>query len=285
MAQTDALVDPSNLEQAKAWDGDEGRYWAAHAERFEATVAAYNEPFLDAAAIGTASRVLDIGCGTGSTTIAAARRAPAGSALGLDLSRQMLDVARRTAEREGVANVTFEQADAQVHPFETASFDSAISRTGAMFFGDPSAAFANIARALRPGGTLTLLVWQSLADNEWIREIATILAAGRQRPMPPPEAPGPFSLSDPARVRRLLTGSGFAGVELGGLSAPMLFGRDTEDTFTFVLGLTGWMLDGLDQAGRARALDALRASIEAHQTGDGVLYDSATWLVTARREG
>jgi len=161
---TDSLrVDPSNTEMATAWDGDEGAYWAAHAEHFDRSVAAYHLPFLAAAAIGRREQVLDIGCGTGQTTRDAARRAPAGGTLGVDLSSEMIAVARRLAVAEDIPNTRFEQADAQIYPFAERSFDVVISRTGAMFFGDPPAAFANIARALRSGGRLALLPWQTPA--------------------------------------------------------------------------------------------------------------------------
>ncbi|HZS92898.1 MAG TPA: methyltransferase domain-containing protein [Chloroflexota bacterium] len=274
-------VDPSNAEQARAWDGDEGAYWAANAARFDETVAAYHRPLLDAAGIGAGDRVLDIGCGTGQTTRDAARAAVSGSALGLDLSARMIALARQLAAAEGLANVGFEQADAQIHPFEAGAFDVAISRTGAMFFGDPVAAFRNIAGALRQGGRLTLLAWQDLPRNEWVRELFAALAAGRELPAPSLEAPGPFSLADPARVRRILTAAGFADVQLQSMNAPMYFGPDAEDAYRFVLGLMGWMLEGLDEAGRARALDALRATLASHDTGHGVTYDSAAWLITA----
>src|SRR5215470_2686546 len=144
-------VDPANAEQARAWDGDEGAYWAGNAGRFDRAVAAYHERFLAAA---------DIGCGTGQTTRDAARAAADGVALGVDLSGQMIALARRLAAGQGIANARFEQADAQIHPFPGHWFDAAISRTGTMFFADPAAAFANIARALRPGGGLAMLVWQ-----------------------------------------------------------------------------------------------------------------------------
>jgi len=276
-------VDPSNIEQARAWDGDEGTYWAAHAERFDGSIAAYHAAFLEAARIGSSDRVLDIGCGTGQTTRDAARRARAGSALGVDLSSQMVELARQVAAAEGLTNVRFAHADAQIHPFERETFDVVISRTGAMFFGDPVAAFGNIARALQPGGRLVLLAWQALPRNEWIREIATALAAGRQLPAPPPNAPGPFSLADSERVRSILATTGFADAEFQAVSKPFYVGTDAEDAFGYILGFAGWMLEGLDEAGRSRALEALRASLVRHDTGSGVSYDSAAWLITARR--
>lgn len=191
--------------------------------------------------------------------------------------------ARTLAERDDVANALFEQVDAQVHPFPDRAFDVAISRTGAMFFGDPAAAFANIARAIRPGARLALLVWQPADRNEWIGAFAAAMSAGRDLAPPPPDAPGPFSLGDPDRVRGLLTGAGFGEPRLVGRSDPMYFGPTVADAYEFVLGLVGWMAEELDDGARARARDALRASIEAHHTEQGVLYGSATWFVTADR--
>ena len=238
---------------------------------------------LATANITGSDRVLDIGCGTGQTTRDAARAAAGGSAVGVDLSARMLDYARRQAAEEGVTNASFEQVDAQIHPFPPESFDVAISRTGAMFFGDLTAAFTNIGHALVPGGRLVLVAWQPLPANEWIREISGALAAGRDLPAPPPDAPGPFSLSDPDRVRSILTAAGFTGVELEGTTAGMWFGTDADDAHRFVLGLMGWMLHGLDDTGRARAVDGLRTTMAAHETSDGVVFGSAAWTITATR--
>jgi len=283
MTATNAVpVDSSNVEQLRAWDGDEGEYWADNAEYFDRSLAVYHERLFSTAAIAGREHVLDVGCGTGQTTRDAARAASAGSALGVDLSSRMLDYARRRAAEEGITNVTFEQADAQIHPFEPGAYDVAISRTAAMFFGDHVAAFNNIGRALRSGGRLVLVTWQPLPGNEWLREISGALAAGRDLPTPPPDA-GPFSLSDPNRVRAILTSPRFAEVELEGTTAAMWFGDDADDAHRFVLGLMGWMLEGLDDAGRARAIAALHATMAAHETADGVLFESAAWTIQATR--
>jgi SAM-dependent methyltransferase len=277
-----AAVDPSNAEQAKAWAGAEGRYWAAHAERFDASMAGYRLPFLDAARIEDGDRVLDIGCGTGQTTRDAALRAGTGGALGVDLSGQMIDVARMLAVLEAVPNVRFERADAQIHPFPAGRFDIVISRTGAMFFGRPDAAFANLANALRPGGRLALLCWQPARRNEWFRAFYTTLTGAPELPTPPPGTPGPFSMSDPAQVRTLLRSAGFVDIEFKSRSASLPFGRDVDDVQSFLLGLLGWMLPA-DEAPRTRAIHDLRASLRAHRSSDGVRYDSAAWIITAIR--
>ena len=284
MTTTSAVpVHPSNSEQLGAWDGDEGAYWAEHADYFDRSVAAYHQQLLATAAISGTERVLDIGCGTGQTTRDAARAAAHGTALGVDLSARMLERARHRAGEEGVTNASFEQVDAQIHPFPPDAFDVAISRTGAMFFGDLAAAFANVGRAMVPGGRLVLVAWQPLPANEWIREILGALAAGRDLPAPPPDAPGPFALSDPDRVRAVLRAGGFTDAELEGTTAGMWFGTDADDAHRFVLGLMGWMLQGLDDNGRARAVGGLRTTMAAHETSAGVVFGSAAWTITATR--
>jgi SAM-dependent methyltransferase len=286
MTTTHAItVDPANAEALRAWDGDDGAYWAEHEDTFDRSLDRYRAPFLDVAAVGPADRVLDIGCGNGQTTRLAATLARDGAALGVDLSSRMLDRARARAAAEGIANVRFLQADAQIHPFDPGAFDVAISRTGVMFFADPAAAFANIVRALHPRGRLALVVWRSIAENEWIRDLLGAASGGRDLPSPPPDAPGPFSFADPDRLRGILEAGGFADVELDAADEPMWFGATAEHAFRFVrgLGVVAFLLRGLEHPERARALDGLRATIDAHATGDGVLYPSAVWIVRARR--
>src|SRR5437588_1068820 len=203
----------ANIDMPKAWDGEEGEQWTRFADEFDSQFRSIWARFLETDPVAPADRVLDIGCGSGQSTRDAARLARDGSALGVDLSESMLAEARRRASTEGLTNVEFVWADAQVHAFDTATFDLAISRFGSMFFSDRPAAFANIASALRPGGRMALLVWQATASNEWIMVVRTSMAAGRDLPMPPPGTPGPAALADPDDVEALTTGDGF---EAGG---------------------------------------------------------------------
>ena len=193
----------------------------------------------------------------------------------------MITLARRIAAEQGVTNARFEQADAQIHPFPPDAFDIAISRMGTMFFGDPAAAFANISRALRPPAGFMALVWQGPEPNGWIREISRALAAGRDQPGPPIGAPGPFAQADPDHVEAVLAAGGFTNIAVTGLRAPMWFGTDACDAHPFVLGLMGWMLDRLDHPRRQEAADDLRATLDAHDTGAGVCFEWAAWLIQA----
>jgi len=277
------IVNAANNEQFRSWDGDSGTFWTQYADRFDQGMAGYHGTLLAAAGIQPDSAILDIGCGSGQVTRDAARTAPDGSALGVDLSSPLLDLARTRAAEEGLANATFVHADAQVHDFGEARFDVAVSRHGTMFFGDRQAAFANIARALRPGGRFVQLTWQPLDRNEGISTFRTIASGGRELPPPPPDAPTPFSMSDPDRVHRLMRETGFTDVELTSLTVPMYYGRDVEDAFGFLTGNFASSFDQLDADARARALDALRASLADHLTDEGVHYNAAHWLIQARR--
>lgn len=278
-------IDPSNEGAAQGWDGPAGDFWADHADMFDAGVARYLRPFLDACAIAPDAQVLDIGCGNGQTTREAARIAGAGRVTGVDLSPRMLDLARSRAEREGLANVAFVQADAQIADLGTDRYDRVISRTGAMFFGDPVSAFANLARALHPDGRMVLAVWQPFEENEWLGAFLDAVAAGRHLPPPPPDAPSPFSLGDPERVRAILGAAGFGDPEIAGIREPMFYGPDVVAAEEMVLGVVGGLLTDLDDAARAGATAALRSDLEAHLGPDGVTYGSAMWIITAARAG
>ncbi len=277
----------ANVEMAAAWDGDEGDDWASGWKRYDRSIRAYQERLVTASGIKTEERVLDIGCGNGESTRTAARAAVAGSAFGVDLSTRMIERARELAAAEDLANVTFERADAQVHPFERNAYDAAISRFGAMFFQDRRAAFRNICRALRPGGRVVMLAWQELNRNEWLLEIRAALAVGRLLPSPPPGVPGPFGLADREGVERDLQAEGFADVGVEGVEEPNWVGSDTEDAYRFIggLGLVRGLLQDLDNPRRAAALESLRKTIAAHATADGVVFGSAAWLITAHRPG
>lgn len=280
-------VDPANAENAAAWNGDEGGYWAEQDLRFNAWVARYDAPFFEATGIERTDRVLDIGCGTGQTTRTAANTAADGTALGVDVSVPMVEVARKRTAEEGVPNASFEAGDAQIYGFAADTRDVVISRYGSMFFADAAAAFTNFGQAVRPGGRLAMLVWRPLGVNEWMSEFRRIAAAGRELPTPPPNAPGPFAFADPAYTNAVLNRAGFDNVQSSEIDRPVYMGAGADAAYTFLcgMGFVKFMLNSLGEDVRARTCDDLRESIEAHAGPEGVFYDSAAWLVSARRSG
>lgn len=275
-----------NVEQAQEWDGQEGDHWVQHADRYDALSQRITPHLMEAAAVGAADRVLDVGCGCGLTTRIAARAATAGSALGMDLSAAMLDEAERRAHAEGLTNVRFEQGDVQVHTFSPAEFDLAMSRSGVMFFEDPVAAFANVASAIRPGGRLVFVCWQDLARNDWVM----VPAGGALSYVPFPElgpegAPGPFSLADPDRIRRLLADAGFEGIEISEIAEQLFLGDDAADATEFLqgTGMARLLFEGVDADTKRKAIDAVRNALEPHEHPEGIWLGSAAWLVAATR--
>ncbi|MFE6222862.1 class I SAM-dependent methyltransferase [Streptomyces sp. NPDC057854] len=275
-----------NTAQEQAWNGPEGAHWARHQDRWNAVNDGFNTPLLDAAGIAAAHRVLDIGCGAGHTTRLAARRAPRGHALGLDLSGPMLAEARARAAAEGIGNIAFVRGDAQTHPLDEATFDAVISRYGAMFFADPEAAFAHLGRALRPGGRLALVCPADPERNAWVTALTSLRGILPVGDFGRPGLPGMFSLSDPDAVRALLTAAGFTGVTLTEARAYGTWGRDAADAADFLLatGPGRHLMQLSDEPTRARARAALTDHLRAHETAaDGVRLLSTSWLITAER--
>jgi SAM-dependent methyltransferase len=281
-------ADHQHTGEPGALDGPAARHGNATANRpglvdYDAELRLYNEVLRRACGVRRHDHVLDVGCGTGQTTREAARTATAGSALGVDLSAQMIDRARESAQTEGLHNVTFERADAQVHRFPPKHFDLTISRFGTMFFDDPAAAFANIGRALRPPGRLVMMVWQGHEQNEWDVAIHRSLEGFEGSVAVAPEGPDPFSLANPTTVEGILDAAGFADVTFTEVHEPVYYGPDVAAALDWVRSFTctNDVLKRLDPVAAERALERLRETLAAHESGDGIWFDSRAWIVTA----
>ncbi len=248
---------------------------------YDAELRRHNEVLRRACAIQARDHALDIGCGAGQTTRQAARTAQAGSALGVDISAPAIERARELARAEGLRNVAFERADAQVHRFPQQRFDLAISRFGTMFFDDPTAAFANIGRALRSAARLVMMVWQAAQRNEWDVTIRQSLGVAEL----PSAGADPFSLADPASVTEILAAARFADVAFTDVREPVYYGPDVAAALDWVRGFacTSEALNRLDPAAAAGAAGRLRDALAAHASQDGVWFRSRAWIVTARR--
>ena len=278
----------ANTAQAEAWNsGEDVAHWVRNQARYDRM----NEPFaaliLDAAALGAGGHVIDVGCGCGSTTLAAARLIAPGQAVGIDLSGPMLARARAGGEAAGLGNVAFQQGDAQVHPLGPARFETVISRFGIMFFADPVAAFANIRSATRPAGRLVFVCWQPLAANQWLLVPGAALAEC----VPPPvgfgsdDGPGMFAFADPDRVRAVLAAAGWRDIKITSEHRSILVGGGggVDDAVAFLrTGSMGrMMLAGADADTADRALAAMRTALVPHTDNDGVHLGAAVWLVQA----
>ena len=276
-----------NTAQAEHWNtGDGVAHWITNQARYDRMHAPFTALILEAADLQAGGNVLDVGCGCGGTTLAAARLVAPGQATGLDLSGPMLARARSGAAAAGLSNAVFQQGDAQVHELEPGTFGTVISRFGVMFFADPVAAFANIRSATRPGGRLVFACWQPLAANQWLLVPAAALAEHLPPPDPAPaDGPGMFAFADPDRLRPILAAAGWRDIEIASEHASILVGGGgsvadaVEFLRTATMGRT--MLAGADAATADRALASLRAALTPYADADGVHLGAAVWLVRA----
>jgi ubiquinone/menaquinone biosynthesis C-methylase UbiE len=292
---------PANTAQAQRWNGASGQHWIEHRERHLAEHQHLTPHLFRAAAISAGERVLDVGCGCGTTTIAAAQAAqgtaggkpdawlarrdessPVGAAVGVDLSAPMLEVARQLAARAGTVNVRFVQTDAQACPLRRNSFDVMISNFGVMFFNDPCAAFASMAAVIRPGGRLAFLCWQDDAQNEVFA--IPLRAFGAHMRLAAPTADDLFA--DPPQITDLLAGTGWNDVQITPVTEPAWMGSDVDDVMSYIRGMPRIrsVVASLEDPPLAqRVLADIADQYAARQRHDGVWVRAAAWLVTARR--
>jgi SAM-dependent methyltransferase len=282
-----AVVAFVNVEQAEFWS-QLAPTWLELEEQIEHVAKLPGELAMDRLDLLPGQQVLDLGCGSGKTTLELASRVgPGGEVVGVDISAEMLARARERAAQLGTGNVEFVRADVQVHDLGEARFDAAYSRFGVMFFADPVAAFANVRRALRPGAGLSFVCWQSVFDNEWmlIPGAAVASVTGVQPPMPAPGEPGPFSLADPARVRGVLEAAGFGSVIVTPHTDQVVISEDEIPgaalTGVRTGGASGALRDA-DQQTRDRALAAIEEALRARLRDGQVRTSRGVLVVTAR---
>jgi len=278
-----------NAEQITYWNQTAGPKWVALEEVLDAQIRGLGEPAMDGIGIRHGERVLDVGCGTGQTSLELARRVgPDGRVTGLDISAPMLGRARDRARAAGASNVAFVAADVQTHRFEPSSADVAFSRFGIMFFADPAAAFTNLHGALRPGGRLGFVCWQALPDNPWMA--VPVMAAAQHITIPIPaslDAPGPFAFANAKRVRAILERAGFGDVEFTDQRATLTVGGrgPLEQAVGFILQMgpaAATIRDATPEI-RETVAAAVREALAPYHTPEGVRMSSASWVVTAAR--
>jgi SAM-dependent methyltransferase len=275
---------PGDSEQARLWNGPSGQAWIDLQDVLDRTLQPFEDLLADTVAAQGAQQVLDVGCGTGATTLAVARRLGAGArCVGVDISQPMIAVARTRAEREG-SRARFVAADVQTHAFEPSAFDSFVSRFGVMFFDAPVQAFANLRRAAQAGATMHFIAWRSPADNPFMttaeRAAAPLLPAPSQRP--PADAPGMFAFGDRDRVRSILHDSGWTGTDIQPLDVACKMSESDLSRYFARLGPVGRALREADEATRARVLAALREAFAPFVRGGEVRFTAACWMIGAR---
>lgn len=267
----------ANDDQSKHWNGTGGRAWL----ELQEVVNRMLQPFSDLIVKECSSgRVLDVGCGTGVTTVAVAQRT--GSAVGVDISEPLIAAAREQAKQQG-ATASFILADAQTYEFEAASFDRVISRFGVMFFDNPTAAFANLRRAASVAAELHFVAWRGPAENPFMTT-AERAAAPRLPELPPrrPDAPGPFGLADRDRTVRILAESGWTDIDIQPIDVASTMPENDLIRYFTGLGPLGPVWPQADATTRARLVEAVRPAFDPFVHGTEVRFTAACWIVRAR---
>ncbi len=274
-----------NAEQIEYWNSPVGDRWVEYQESQDRMLGPLGDAAMAATELAPGQRVIDIGCGCGTTTFELARRVgPNGQVLGIDISAPMLERARQRAADETSLPVDFQNQDAASHRFEPQSYDRVYSRFGVMFFGDPVAAFHNIRAALKPGGRLAFVCWQPLDLNPWMATPIAVASQDVERPAPPgPDDPGPFAFRDPDRVTAILAGAGFENIEIAPKHLALQFEADVEGSVAKLLqiGPMAQLVAEAPEEVRHRIQANLAEAIAGYQTDDGVRIDSASWIVSA----
>lgn len=270
-------------EQVKLWNGAAGRAWVETRDVLEAMFKPLEELLVRAVSDAAASRVLDIGCGTGATTFAVARAlGPEGRCTGIDISEPMIAAARARAEREG-RSASFICSDAQTCVFAPASFDMIISRLGVMFFADPVQAFANLRRAARPGAALRFIAWRGAAENPFMTT-----AEQATRPLLPdlparrPDAPGQFGFADRKRVESVLKRSGWDAIAIEPIDIALSFPLSELTRYVSWLGPVGTLLQAMEEPRRTQVVETVRGAFDRYVHGNEIRFTAACWMVAAR---
>lgn len=279
----DAQTSPTT---AGLWNGPAGHAWVESQALLDRLFLPFQELLIAEIAIGSASRVLDIGCGTGAVSLAASRRVGAqGRCLGIDISEPMIAMARVRAEQEA-SSARYVVADAQTYDFEPGGFDLLLSRFGVMFFDDPVAAHANLRRAAGPGAELRCIAWRGAAENPFMT-VAERAAAPLLPELPARRADGPgqFAFADAERVRNILQDSGWTGIDIAPIDVDCALPERELVPYLSRLGPVGLSLRGADEPTRTRVIETVRNAFEPYVYGGTVRFTAACWMLRARAAG
>jgi len=272
----------ANEDQIKFWNEKAGQNWTILQARMDANMAAIGNAVLAFAQAKPGMAVLDVGCGTGATSMALAQ---AGAKVtGLDISKPMLGLARERAAKAGLP-ITFVEADAAACPFAP-EFDLIFSRFGVMFFDTPVAAFANLRKALKSDGRIAFVCWRTPQENPWAS--APMMAAKPllpEQPPPDPLAPGPFAFADRERIEDILARGDFSDIRIEKLDSVMTLGTDLELVASQMLqiGPLSRAAADADDTARAAIVQAVQGAMAGFVRADGeIAPPAACWLVAAK---
>ncbi len=269
------------------WQGSSGETWAAQWRRTDRSFTLLTERLLQRTREFSFSEVLDIGCGAGELSLAIARGRPGVSVTGVDVSPQLVAVAKERGSQLG--NVQFVLADAA--EWQSASGtapDLLVSRHGVMFFADPAAAFSNLARQSRSGASLLFSCFREVAQNPFFTEIIRLLP--KAAPPMDPSGPGPFAFAEEDWVISILRSAGWENISFEKHDFPMIAGageNPVEEAVKYfsLIGPAARAAAEMEAGARERFLGRVR-DLCARNCREGIVsLPAAVWIVSARKAG
>ncbi len=279
-------MEDKNAKQKDFWSGKGGDYWVEKQSEMDIMLNPLGEKALTKLDLKSNSDVLDIGCGCGATTLEIAKKVSEGTVTGLDISVPMLDKAESEASIQGIANIDFKVVDVQVDQLASEKYDYVYSRFGVMFFDDPYEAFKNIFSSIKEGGELSFVCWQDPSLNPWQSLSVQVIRGYLDMPSPPPRSPGPFAFHQKDYVKEILEKSGFSNISFDDNQEDitMFSGKSLQEASEDYLAInpvvTEMLKDSPDDL-KAEIVESLKEAFSEFHKGDGLVFPSATWVVSA----
>ena len=281
-------MEDKNAKQKDFWSGKGGDYWVEKQSEMDIMLNPLGEKALAKLDLKSNSEVLDIGCGWGATTLEIAKKVSEGTVTGLDISVPMLGKAESEASIQGIANVDFKVIDVQVDQLASEKYDYVYSRFGVMFFDDPYEAFKNIFSSIKEGGELSFVCWQDPSLNPWQSLSVQVIRGYLDMPSPPPRSPGPFAFHEKDYVKEILEKSGFSDISFDDNQEDitMFSGKSLQEASEDYLAInpvvTEMLKDSPDDL-KAEIVESLKEAFSEFHKGDGLVFPSATWVVSASK--
>ena len=276
-----------NLKQKEFWSGSGGDVWVNKQSEMDIMLNPLGTKAISKLDLSKATKIIDIGCGCGATTLEIAKQLGEGEIIGVDISKPMLARAAKNASDQSLSNANFQVLDVQVDDMPS-DFDIAFSRFGVMFFEDPYQAFSNIYKSLKENGQLSFVCWQNPPLNPWQSLSLQVIKEYLDLPSPPPKSPGPFAFEDKNYISDILNQSNFKDIEIEDNQEDivMFSGKSIEEAcedYLTINPVVTEMLKNSKKELKDEILQALILKFSEFHNGDGLLFPSATWIVTARK--
>ena len=281
-------MEDKNIKQKQFWSGAGGDVWVDKQREMDIMLNPLGERVIQGLDLKEETKILDIGCGCGATTLEIAKIVNQGEIIGVDISEPMLERATQTASDMALTNISYQVKDVQVDEMPNKYFDIAFSRFGVMFFEDPFEAFNNINHSLKDDGQLSFVCWQHASLNPWQSLSIQVIKEFLDLPAPPPKSPGPFAFEDKSYIEEILNASGFRDIEIKDNQEDIVMFsgksiREACEDYLTINPVVTEMLKNSPSELREEILEALIGKFSDYHKDDGLLFPSATWIVTAKK--